>query len=89
MPTFTIDGRVFSVGFDYLGRYDGQRLTFAVIKVNGEPFAASSARVSARDTFVRRTGRRIALARALQHGGFSREQRRSIWQQLFAQGLRR
>jgi hypothetical protein len=86
-----INGAEYHIHFQY-GRYDGRRQTRAEIHVGecvdrahnseccgAKPKGVGFAWCAYQDEFVKATGRKIALARAMQNLGLPRETRQAIW----------
>jgi hypothetical protein len=57
-----------------------QHSTTCVITVEGDPVSVGFANAHPNDPFNKAVGRRLALARALESGNFSRDDRRAFWQ---------
>lgn len=62
----------------------GTRTTLVQVEVRPGVWFGRGARCSPRDHFVKETGRRIALGRALRDAGFPKAQRAALWGSYFA-----
>ena len=62
---------------------DGTRWTNVQVEVRPGVWLGRAARCSPRDHFVKETGRRIALGRALRDAGFPKAQRAALWHSYF------
>lgn len=91
-----IDGDPYRVWFEHhpelqRGHGDQSVTTRAVIaaEVENSSWSVSGwAMCSPKDVYSRRKGRKVALARALKIGGFTKPQRAQAWKQLFEKGMK-
>ena len=71
------------VEFTYLGNETGAEVTF----FHNESVYTGSCKCHVDDNFVKATGRKIALSRAIAE--LPREERKKIWNSLWASGVRK
>lgn len=67
--------------------------TFAIVtfeeKDGTERTTTGEAHLHPNDQYDKRIGRKIALAQALKRSGLTREERRQVWEGLFARGMKK
>lgn len=82
--------REFKLKFNYytFDDNDVECILYLKNKDNYDVYACGYAICSHLDQFVRKIGRKVALARTLKEYGFSREDRTEVYKQLVAQGFK-
>lgn len=83
------DGGTITIDFQYIDNSDGRKVTFAELTLSGvsQPFRGA-AWCHKSDPFVKAKGRKLALARAMREDAMlTREERRFIWNELWAMGV--
>ena len=88
-----IDGNQYRIGFQYgithnHHHYEGIPLRYTqcdifLLDAIGPWMKSGWAFCGPSDAFVKETGRKLALQRALKKAGFTRDQRRQVWEQYF------
>lgn len=87
MRVLLMDGRTFDVQFkklkasyQYGSKRDKQKIdTFCKIFMNGQPVSQGFAGLSHLDQYNKWTGKKVALAKALKDGPFSKADRKLFW----------
>ena len=74
------------IGFVYQGRTTIAQIE-RLVDDKREWYGSATADCSVSDNFSRRVGRKIALRRALE-SAFTRDERKQIWPQIVASGMR-
>lgn len=90
MKVVLSNGEEYKISFYYEGAEYFSRRTYATITNKaGAVLGSGYVGTYHTDTFNHRTGRKMALARALKVSGLTKPVRTEIWKKLFEQGLKK